>query len=141
MPIPSAEVHSQVGRVLSAYAHAIDDGDVDAVLNLMSEDAVVSYDGGTYVRTGHAEIRAFLAQALVGASTHLISNLLVEQDKDVVHAKASAIVCITREPGTVKVRGVSYDARMIQRSDAWAITSLNHKSTWQFSVPAAPCDQ
>lgn len=124
-----------IANVLSAYAHAVDDGDIDAVLRYMSEDAVVQYEGGKFTLRGHAEIRKFLAGALIGASTHLISNVLVTHGDNNTDVRASAIVCVTRLAGTVQIRGVTYRARVIPSGQTWLMTSLAHKSTWQFSAP------
>ncbi|MDX3909545.1 MAG: nuclear transport factor 2 family protein [Sphingobium sp.] len=135
---PQGEQESAIAKILSAYAHAIDDGDVDAVLACMSDDAVIEYEGGKHRLSGPSEIREFLRRALIGSSTHLVSNILVEWGEDDANVRASAIVCVTRLAGSVQVRGVVYRARVIPSGDAWLIASLAHKSTWQFSAPADP---
>ena len=125
-----------VMRVMARYAHAIDDGDVDAVLASVTEDCRIEYDGGAITLCGHDEIRAHLGRMLVGASTHLLSNLLVEPAPEGAMVRAAAIVCAAREPGRVLIRGVQYLADCILSDDGWKIIRLRHRSTWQTSGPA-----
>jgi len=127
---------AEVVRVMARYAHAIDDGDVEAVLADMTRDCRIDYEGGTITLRGHDEIRAYLGRMLVGASTHLLSNLLVEPDGDGATIRASAIACAAREAGRVLMRGMQYSADCIQQDGGWKIARLHHRTTWQTSGPA-----
>ena len=122
---------AQISHVLSRYAHAIDDGDVASVLACLSEDGTISYEGGKISLLGHAAIRDYLTGMLVGPSTHLISNTMV--DGDIV--RASAIVCVTRQAGVVQVRGVQYRANCVRIGDTWKFSRLEHRPIWQFTAP------
>lgn len=126
---------AKAARALGRYAHAIDSGDVDAVLACLTHDAVLEYEGGEIRLSGRDEIRAFLSDKLVGASTHLISNVVVDIGDEGPFARASAIVCVTRDAGTVHVRGIQYETLYADGADGLRIARLRHRPIWQFAAP------
>ena len=124
-----------IERKLFEYAHAIDAADVETLLTLFSSDAVVRYDGGAIRIDGEAELGPYLRKILVGPSTHLMSNVIVDRDGDRAKAKASALICVTRNVEFFLVRGVSYTADFAKADGRWRITALLHQPIWEFRIP------
>lgn len=126
---------SAIARVLYEYAHAIDAADVDTLLEGFTDDAVIEYGGGTIRLEGHDQIGPYLKRMLVGPSTHLISNVLVDQDGPAARIRASAIICVTREIKWFLVRGATYRVEARQIDGRWLISGLFHATTWEFKIP------
>jgi hypothetical protein len=133
------EERSHVTSLISRYARSIDAADVPAVMQCLSDDVSLSYDGGRLQMEGRAEAERFFRDALRGPSTHLLSNYDFERQGTDVVANCSAIACVCRDPGTLTVRGLVYSFTCTLESREGHIRRLEHRATWEFVVPGGPC--
>lgn len=126
---------SAIARILFEYAHAIDAADVNALVGVLTDDAVIEYEGGKIRLEGRDKIGPYLTSVLIGPSTHLISNVLVDQDGGLAQIRASAIVCVTRHVEFFLVRGATYKVEVVQIEGKWKIAALFHSMVWEFRIP------
>lgn len=131
----SLDDHTKAARLLARYAHGVDGGGAEEVLACVTDDVVFEYESGAIRLEGPDEIRAFLLTKLIGVSTHLISNVVVSDEGECKLVKASAIVCVTREEGTVHMRGIQYEVLCADADDEFRIACLRHRALWQFAAP------
>jgi len=125
--------------LISRYAQTIDSGDVTAVLECFSDDAVLEYSGGQIVLKSKAEARTFFENALLGPSTHQLTNLLYEQSsEDAATVRCSGVAHLTWYEGKITARGLQYTFRCVRDASGWRIAHLQHRAIWQFEVPGGP---
>jgi ketosteroid isomerase-like protein len=124
-----------ISDVVSRYAQGIDAADIDAVLSCFSKDARVEYNGGAIVLDGHDEMRKFWQGSLIGPSTHIIANMLIEIDGGDARAMAGAVAFVTRMGGFVTVRGLRYTFGLIRGHGSWMISHLHHACRWESAIP------
>lgn len=132
-PIASDD-RTRVIELISRYAHALDAGDVEAVLGCMTDDVALSYNGGELRVEGKSKARQFFAAALTGPSTHLLGNYLLERQGSAIRASSSGIAFVTRHAGTVTVRGLLYRFTCLPDKREFRIESLQHRANWEYSV-------
>jgi hypothetical protein len=125
----------QALTLIARYAHAVDAGDVAAVLDCMVDDIALSYDGGRIQITGRGAAEHFFKSALVGPSTHLLANHLFERDGPEARVRCSGIACVSRNPGAFSVRGLVYVFDCTLAGPASRIRRLEHDARWEFTVP------
>ena len=136
-PIASHD-RNRVIELISRYAHALDAGDVEAVLGCMTDDVSLSYDGGRLRIDGKSMARPFFTAALTGPSTHLLGNYVLERHGQAIRASCSGIAFVTRHPGTVTVRGLLYTFACLSDKQELRIESLEHRANWECSVAGGP---
>jgi len=124
-----------VKRLVHRYAHALDDGDVDAILACFAADAHVLFEGGAIVLEGRAALRAFLRERQVGSAMHVFGTLLAERQGDHVAVRASALISTLGSAGTVAMRGVKYAFKLRGAGEEWSITHLSHRPQWAIDAP------
>jgi uncharacterized protein (TIGR02246 family) len=118
-----------IEQLLNRYCHKLDQGDVDAVVALFAEDAVLipEYDGSGE-HAGRGAIRAWYSNygRTVGAGTrglrHTISTAAIEVDGDeatsVCYLDADSIDIRT---GSRSLAGGRYLDRLVRRDGRWLI--------------------
>ena len=129
--------------VIAAYAHAVDDRDIDRIVGCFAPDGRIDFEGGRTSGEGHAGIRAayeaaFAAPALAlpATSTHLMANTLVTVDGDTAHAETSAVAFHASGPrGAVTTRGLRYSDDFRRTDAGWRIARRVHRSTWETEAP------
>jgi uncharacterized protein (TIGR02246 family) len=121
------------------YAQAVDGRDVAAIADCFTSDAHVEFDGGVEVVDGRDAIEGFFQDALhrplmgaSGASTHLMSNILVTVDGDRAHVETQAVAYLASdERATITVRGLRYSDDCIRSDGGWLVRHRVHQSIWQ----------
>ena len=74
-----------------------------------------------------------------GASTHLMSNVLVTLDGDTAHLETEAVAYLASENrDTIITRGLRYSDDCVRRGDGWLIERRVHRRTWQSEAPGRP---
>ena len=127
----------EIGDLVARYAHGLDAGDVNAVVQCFAPDAIAEYESGAVRLEGTDAIRTLLDKALISPSTHLLSNTLIDLSGDKAHVRCAAIACVTRRAGFVTARGLQYRFQCERRPGGWHIVGLHHSVAWEFAIPAA----
>jgi hypothetical protein len=99
------EAREMVRNTVAGYAHAVDGGRFDELLELFAEDGVLEVDGEG-AHQGREEIRAFVTGVNVDLSAasslplirHFTANLHIEVD-DPMHARARCYFLAVTERG------------------------------------------
>jgi uncharacterized protein (TIGR02246 family) len=133
----------EILEVVARYAHAVDDRDIDRILECFAPDGRIEFEGGRMSGDGHDGIRkafgeAFAAPALAApaTSTHLMANTLVTIDGDTAHAETQGVAYLASATlGTVVTRGLRYSDDLRRDDDGWRITRRVHRSIWQTEAP------
>lgn len=120
-----AEDRSEILNLLWRYANSIDfyanaDGDVEAWLNTLTEDAIVEYPGDRHA--GATELRK-LAQKTkeYGGLRHVIVNPEVEVDGDT--ASVRAVLHLHKGLSLHSVKW--YHMQITRTDDGWRVASVN----------------
>ena len=132
--------------LVSRYAAAVDRRDIEQVVACFTDDAHVEFDGGAEVVDGRPALEAFFEAAFrrprmgtTGASTHLMSNVLVDVDGDLAHAETQAVAYLASDSRqTVIVRGLRYSDDCVRGDDGWRVRRRVHRALWQAEIPGAP---
>jgi uncharacterized protein (TIGR02246 family) len=142
MSDPGAEDRREIERLIAAYAHAVDARDVERIVDLFTAEAEIDYHGRE-PGAGTDAIRAFFSTALregpggrSGASTHLMSNTLLDLDGDRAQAQTEAVAFLAAEGGdSVTLRGLRYTDRFVRTGGGWRIAYRQHRCQWQCAAP------
>lgn len=128
---------ADVRDVISSYAHAVDDRDVDRIVACFTAQAHVEFDGGSQVVEGRETLRSFFGGALSqGTSTHVMSDVLVEVDGDRAHAETQAVAFHAHAGHeAVTIRGLRYSDDVVRTADGWRIARRVHRSLWECTAP------
>ena len=133
----------QILDVVAAYAHAVDDRDIDRIVGCFASDGRIEFEGGQTSGDGHEGIRAAyedaFAQPVVAmpaTSTHLMANTLVTIDGHTAHAETHGVAFhASGTRGQVMTRGLRYSDDLRRTADGWRITRRVHRSLWQTEAP------
>jgi hypothetical protein len=128
----TTEERIRITDVISRYAQALDTGDVEGVLECMTDGVSLSYNGGELRVQGKSNARKFFTEALTGPSTHLLGNYLLERHGNAIRATCSGIACVTRHPGKATVRGLLYAFTCLHEKREFRIESLEHRANWEY---------
>jgi ketosteroid isomerase-like protein len=137
-PSVTIDERIRITELISRYAHALDTGDVEAVLECMTDDVSLSYNGGGLRVEGKSNARQFFTEALTGPSTHLLGNYLLERHGNAVRATYSGIAFLTRHAGKITVRGLLYTFTCLPEKREFRIESLEHRANWEYALPVGP---
>src|SRR5437867_4075910 len=95
---PMDSDHQQITDLIYRYAHLVDARDIDGVVACFTEDVHAEYNHGAVVVNGRDAFRRWFREALTGpvlgpgsASTHVMSNVLIDLDGDTAHVETSAV--------------------------------------------------
>lgn len=125
---------------LHAYLHALDAGDVDALLTVFTPDATLEAvnfplgPGRTDTASGHGELRGLYERFPASIRRHHATNTTVEPAADGGHAELSAYFVRT---GAHELAGGLYEASLRSEPDAWRIARLRVTTTWEWTAAAA----
>jgi SnoaL-like domain len=134
-------------EVLVRYCRGVDRCDEDLIRSAFHDD---SYDDHGYWKGPGHELAGFLADRLRkanSATTHSVTNVLIEVDGDVARSEAQVhATLIRRGSDEVDVVGARYLDRFSRRAGIWRIDHrtvvLDWQQTqvWQDSTPQVPTE-
>jgi ketosteroid isomerase-like protein len=118
-----------IEQLLNRYCHKLDRGEIDAVVELFADDAVLipAYEGDAR-HTGRAAVRAWYTRyaantiAAVRGLRHKISTAMIEVDGD-----SATSVCyldadsVNLQTGKRSLVGGRYEDRFVRTPDGWRI--------------------
>jgi uncharacterized protein (TIGR02246 family) len=118
-----------IEQLLNRYCHKLDRGEIDAVLELFAEDAVLvpEYEGGAR-HEGREAVRAWYTRyaattiAAVRGLRHKISTAMIDVDGD--QATAACYLdadSINRTSGKRSIVGGRYEDRLVRTAAGWRI--------------------
>ena len=119
MTDPQRDDIEQIRRLMADYCHRVDDGDIEAWLELFDGDAEVQF--GRRVHTGHAEIRTWIEETRAAATAptrHHISNAAIDVDGDTATSVSDWI--LVAAPSNVVACG-RYDDAFTRAGGTWRI--------------------
>jgi ketosteroid isomerase-like protein len=99
----SAEVESAIRRLVARYCQLVDDGEIDAAVDLFSEDGRYLADGDE--RKGREAIRRALYAEATGTRLHQVTNVVVSNGSQdgTFHAVSDLAVSAKGEDGWKQV--------------------------------------
>jgi hypothetical protein len=136
-------------EVLVRYCRGVDRCDEGLIRSAFHDD---SYDDHGYWKGPGHDLAPFLADRLKkanSATTHSITNVLIELDGDVARSEAQVYATLIRrgsDPVETDVVGARYLDRLSRRAGTWRIEHrivvLDWRKTevWPESAPAVPTD-
>lgn len=116
----------EIQEVLTAYAHAIDARNFDALDDLFTADAQIDYSATGGISGGLGEIKPFLQSTLpmFKASQHFVTNPLIQLSGDTASCKSLLFNPMTMEredgPHTLFI-GAWYIDEFVRRAPGWRI--------------------
>jgi uncharacterized protein (TIGR02246 family) len=130
---------SEILDVVATYAQAVDEHDIERIVDCFTADGRIDFEGGQITGVGHDGIRkafetAFTRPAFTppAASTHLMANTLVTVEGDGARAETQAVAFLASGAlGTVTTRGLHYSDRLRRDAGGWRIAHRVHRSQWQ----------
>jgi uncharacterized protein (TIGR02246 family) len=134
---------NEILDVVATYAQAVDDHDIDRIVDCFTADGRIDFEGGQITGVGHDGIRTAFEDAFArpaftppAASTHLMANTLVTLAGDTAQAETQAVAFIANGTlGTVTTRGLRYSDRLRKDAGGWRIVQRIHRSLWQTEAP------
>jgi hypothetical protein len=148
-PIQSLVDKQSIYEVLVTYCRGVDRCDADLIRSAFHEN---SYDDHGYWQGPGHELAPFLADRLLtanSATTHSITNVLIEIDGDLARSEAQVHATLIRrgsDPVEADVVGARYLDRFSRRAGTWRIEHrtvvLDWQKTevWADSAPAVPIE-
>lgn len=145
-----AEIHDLVTR----YALGVERRDVELLVALFTEDAVLDYYGQEPIE-GAERIREMFSGRLTHqpdpahasgpldareVSTPVITNVVVELDGDRAHAESYALAIHAgprEDRRLVLVRGTRNRDDLVRTPKGWRIARRVHELLWSFETPGA----
>ena len=130
----------EIQDLLTAYCHAIDLRDWDALDNVFTADAFIDYTQAGGERGALPQIKAYLDRAMKQFSgfQHMVSTMKLELDGDA--AKAKTILfnpMITEHGGSQHVFfvGLWYCDRLVRTAEGWRIRERVEECPWFHNLP------
>ena len=117
----------EIQELLTAYAHAIDQRDFEALDNMFTSNAVIDYSATGGIKGGLAEIKPFLRSTLpmFKASQHFVTNPLIKLTGDTAKSR-----CLLLNPMTMERDGGLHTMFI----GAWYVDDLERTETgWRIS--------
>jgi SnoaL-like protein len=136
-------------EVLVTYCRGVDRCDEDLIRSAFHDD---SYDDHGYWKGPGHELAPFLADRLRkanSATTHSLTNVLIDLDGDLARSEAQVHATLIRagsDPAEVDVVGARYLDRFSRRAGTWRIEhrtvvlDWHRTEVWPESAPAVPTD-
>jgi uncharacterized protein (TIGR02246 family) len=139
---------SEILDVVATYAQAVDEHDIERIVDCFTADGRIDFEGGQITGVGHDGIRTAFEDAFArpaftppAASTHLMANTLVTLEGDTAQAETQAVAFLANGAlGTVTTRGLRYSDRLRKDAGGWRIVHRIHRSLWQTEAPGAVHD-
>jgi hypothetical protein len=148
-PIQSLLDKQSIYEVLVRYCRGVDRCDEDLIRSAYHED---SYDDRGYWKGPGHELASFLADRLRtsnSATTHSITNVLIEVDGDVARSEAQVHATLIRrdsDPVEADVIGARYLDRLSRRAGEWRIEHRTvvldwcKTEVWPATAPPVPIE-
>ena len=130
----TAEDRAAIEALLARYLDAIDRFDFDAVGACFVADARASYGGEPPVDGRRAIVDLLRSRHTAEASTHLLGGVVLETAGDAVSARSTVVAYLVRG-GSVRVRGLRYQDRLVRDAGEWLIAERVHSLSWMSEVP------
>lgn len=148
--------HAEITDLINRYGKAVAERDVEIIVGLFTDDAVLDFHGQPDLVRGEAAIReqftgsfappgsapAALALDVHVVSTPLMTNLLVdiEGDGDDRTAQAESYCLavhagVRADEGRVLMRATRNVDDLRHTPDGWRITRRRHEKVWTADVP------
>jgi hypothetical protein len=139
----------RIYELLVRYCRGVDRCDVDLIRSVYHDDA---FDDHGYWKGAGRDFAPFIANRLRhanSATTHSITNVLIEVNGDVARSEASVMATLVRrnsDPTEVDVVGARYLDNLSRRSGDWRIDRrlvvLDWRKTeiWAETAPAVPTE-
>lgn len=134
----SADEQLEAVALIARYARLVDAADVPAIIDCLTEDVSLEYEGGRLTVSGHAPATVFFTNALTVRSTHLLSNFGVERVAGELIVKCAGVAFVCRKDGLVTTRGLSYEFECVRRGHALKVRRLRHSLQWESDSPGGP---
>ena len=122
----------EIQELLTAYAHAIDERDIDALDDMFTPDAEIDYSSTGGMKGGLGEIKPFLnaSLALFKASQHYVTNPKITLTGDTASSK-----CLLFNPMVMDRDGVShtlfigawYHDELVRTENGWRISKRSQR--------------
>lgn len=133
-----------IEQLLNRYCHKLDRGEIDAVIELFADDAVLipEYEGSA-IHSGRDAVRAWYTRygantvAAVRGLRHKISTAMIDVDGDtaasVCYLDADAISLVN---GRRTLSGGRYEDRLVRTPAGWRITERRIIVDYATTLPA-----
>lgn len=140
----SQDDRAAIQDVIYRYAHCVDRGDVEGVVDCFVYDDA-GFAGADVDIQGRTQLTDFYRRALLDphhgasdASTHLMSNVLIESDADGARVETEAVVFrVYLDRNATVLRGLRYRDLFVKHQGAWRIRNRTHQLIWQCEIPGA----
>jgi ketosteroid isomerase-like protein len=126
--MPDLEAEHAITRLFAAYAHALDAGRIDEVVEMFTEDGVFDAAIGGEVR-GRANLHAYYSSQLTEpewepyrGGQHFASNLKIDVDRDRATATADLMLILPGDPSPRITFLGKYDDELARVGDTWRFT-------------------
>jgi hypothetical protein len=148
-PVQSLLDKQSIYEVLITYCRGVDRCDEELVRSVYHED---SFDDHGYWRGRGADFAPFVTDRLAAANsatTHSITNVMIELDGNSARSEAQVLATLVRkdsDPPRTDVMGARYLDRLSRRDGVWRIDERTvvldwHKTeVWGGEAPPVPTD-
>lgn len=129
----------EIEDLIADYADAIDRGDIDALDNIFTPDAVIDYSAMGGAKGDYSEVKAFLKKSLSAFKNtqHLIANYQIKLDGDRATGK---IMCFNpmELAGDLPVffLGLWYLDEYARTPAGWRICKRSEQKSWSYNTPS-----
>ena len=134
-----------IEQLLNRYCHKLDRGDIEAVIELFSDDAVLipEYEGGAH-HAGREAVRGWYTHyaattiAAVRGLRHKISTVMIEVDGDTATAACYLDAdSIHKTSGKRSLVGGRYEDRLVRTPAGWRIAERRIVIDYASTLPEA----
>ncbi|MEV1025215.1 nuclear transport factor 2 family protein [Streptomyces sp. NPDC050264] len=113
-------VTAQIQSAIAAYAHALDAGDLDGIVDLFWPDAVAEIAGVGEFEGLEAIRQAYAGFAPTGPQLHMVANTVVTRNDGREATAVSDLAFMQRGESGWAVQLVGrYDDTLLRRGDEW----------------------
>jgi len=130
--------HVAIRELIARYAQHVDARSIPDIVGCFSDDACFEGADGSVRAVGAEAIAQFFASAFVGprlvapaASTHLMSNTVIELDGERAHAETQAVAMLASATEGLVTRGLRYTDDLIRTPGGWRIAHRVHRCVWE----------
>ena len=127
----------EIRDLLVRYARCLDLHDFAGAGECFTEDAVAEFSGVVLEPGASAIARHLEGLRRFRASTHLISNVLIELHGAEAEVSSQAVVHLLLRD-RIRVRGLFYEDRVIRGLSGWRIAERHHRADWSIELPLRP---
>lgn len=129
----------EIEDVLIRYANGLDRRDLDMVRACFHDDVLAEYSGVRLEAGVDAVIEHMRVLWNVRSSLHLLGNVEVALEGDEARSVCRAVAYLVRaeheDRGTVAIRGLVYEDRLVRTPNGWRIIERRHVPEWEVEAP------